>query len=78
LREDIRNSRVLTGNNLGQLALNQTLPTDEELTYFKSTESYKYLMQFEGEERQNQFHKAAHEMLNNNNVRLALICLYAL
>jgi len=77
LSEEIRNSRVLTGNNLGQLALNQTLPTTEEIADFKATESFKYLMNFEGEERKNQFHKAASEMLGNNNIRLALITLYS-
>ena len=63
----------MTGNNLGQLALNQTMPTTEEIADFKSTESFKYLMNFEGEERMYQFHKAASEMLGNNNIRLALI-----
>ena len=77
LNETIRNSSVLTGNNLGQLALNQTLPTAEEIKDFQSTESYKYLKGFEGEECLKQFHKAASEMLNNGNQRLALICLYS-
>jgi hypothetical protein len=77
LSDDIRNSKVLTGNNLGQLALNQSLPTKEEIDDFKSTETYKYLMQFEGLERKHQFHKAASEMLGNNNLRLALITLYS-
>ena len=77
LREDIRNSLVLTGNNLGQLALNQTLPSEDEIIEFKTTESFKYLNSFIGEERIMQFHKAAHEMLNNYNIRLALICLYS-
>jgi flavin reductase (DIM6/NTAB) family NADH-FMN oxidoreductase RutF len=77
LNETIRNSTVLTGNNLGQLALNQSLPTAEEIADFQSTESYKYLKGFEGEECLKQFHKAASEMLNNGNLRLALICLYS-
>jgi flavin reductase (DIM6/NTAB) family NADH-FMN oxidoreductase RutF len=77
LRDDIRHSKVLTGNNLGQLALNQTFPTDEEINEFKSTESFKYLNDFTGDERTMQFHKAAHEMLNNYNTRLAIICLYS-
>jgi hypothetical protein len=59
------------------LALNQTFPTTEEIADFKATESFKYLMNFEGEERKNQFHKAASEMLGNNNIRLALITLYS-
>ncbi|MFY7861864.1 MAG: flavin reductase family protein [Chitinophagales bacterium] len=77
LNETIRNSSVLTGNNLGQLALNQTLPTAEEIKDFQSTESYKYLKGFEGEECLKQFHKAASEMLNNGNQKLAIICLYS-
>ena len=76
LSEEIRNSKVLTGNNLGQLALNQTIPSEEEIDDFKKSESYKYLISFEGEERKHQFHKAASEMLGNNNIRLALITLY--
>ena len=78
LKEEVRNSKVLTGNNLGQLALNQTLPAEEEISDFKSTETFKYLMGFEGDERLNQFHKAASEMLGNNNNRMALICLYSI
>ncbi len=31
LNDSIRHSKVLTGNNLGQLALNLTLPTNEEI-----------------------------------------------
>lgn len=77
LSAEIRNSKVLTGNNLGQLALNQTLPTEEEINEFKITESFKYLNEFKNEERIMQFHKAAHEMLNNYNIRLAIICLYS-
>jgi flavin reductase (DIM6/NTAB) family NADH-FMN oxidoreductase RutF len=78
LTEEIRTSKVLTGNNLGQLALNQTFPNEEELSIFKSSESYNYLTKYEGDERTLQFHKAAHEMLNNDNIRLALICLYSI
>lgn len=78
LREDIRYSEVLTGNNLGQLALNQSLPTAEEIQDFQSTESYKYLMGFEGKERTLQVHRAASEMLHNGNTRLALIVLYSM
>lgn len=78
LTNEIKNSKVLTGNNLGQLALNQSFPSEEEISDFKSTESYKYLNQHQEDERILQFHKAAHEMLNNNNIRLALICLYSI
>lgn len=77
LSEDIRFSKVLTGNNLGQLALNQALPSEDEIKDFQKTESYKYLMSYDGAERKNQFHKAASEMLGNNNIRLALITLYS-
>lgn len=77
LRDDIRHSKVLTGNNLGQLALNQSFPSEEEINEFKITESFRYLNEFTGDERIMQFHKAAHEMLNNYNIRLALICLYS-
>lgn len=78
LKEDIKLSKVLTGNNLGQLALNQTFPTTEEINDFKMSESYKYLNEFNNEERTMQFHKAAQEMLSVNNIRLALITLYSI
>jgi flavin reductase (DIM6/NTAB) family NADH-FMN oxidoreductase RutF len=77
LSDEIRHSKVLTGNNLGQLALNQTFPADEEIKEFQATESYNYLLSFSGEEKTMQVHKAAHEMLNNYNIRLAIICLYS-
>jgi flavin reductase (DIM6/NTAB) family NADH-FMN oxidoreductase RutF len=77
LRSDIRNSAVLTGNHLGQLALNLTLPSEEEIKEFQSTDSFRYLDEFAGTERVLQIHKAASEMLNNNNIRLALIALYS-
>jgi flavin reductase (DIM6/NTAB) family NADH-FMN oxidoreductase RutF len=78
LPEKVLKSNVLTGNNLGQLALSQSFPTEEEISDFKSSESFNYLNQYQGEEREMQFHKAAHEMLNNQNIRLALICLHSI
>jgi hypothetical protein len=78
LDTEIKNSKVLTGNNLGQLALNLEFPTTEEIEDFKKTESYKYLNAFEGEERTLQFHKAAQEMLMSHNIKLALTALYAI
>jgi flavin reductase (DIM6/NTAB) family NADH-FMN oxidoreductase RutF len=78
LSDKIKNSYVLTGNNLGQLALNQTFPSVEEIDTFKQSESFQYLKQFEGSEKELQFHKAAQEMLHHGNTRLAIVCLYAL
>lgn len=78
LSNEIKHSKVLTGNNLGQLALNLTFPTDEEKADFKKSNSYNYLNEFKGEERTLQFHKAAQEMLQHGNMRLALICLYSI
>lgn len=77
LLDSIQHSTVLTGNDLGRLALNQSLPSVEEIAEFRSTESYRYLMSFEDPERSKQFHKAAHDMLGNDNIRLALITLYS-
>lgn len=77
LPEEIRLSDILTGNDIARIGSNTSLPSDEEINEFKNTESYKYLMSFEGEERQNQFHLAAREMLKNNNKKLATICLFS-
>ncbi len=78
LDPEIKNSKILTENNLWQLVLNLDPPTTAQREDFKKTESYKYLNAFEGEERTLQFHKAAQEMLMSHNIKLALTALYSI
>ena len=40
----IRNSRVLTGNNLGQLGNTEHMPSDEELDAYKGSEEFEHLL----------------------------------
>ena len=42
--EIVRNSKVLTGNNLGLLGLVKTLPSDEEVEAFSKTDEVKELL----------------------------------
>ncbi|MCU0327674.1 MAG: flavin reductase family protein [Chitinophagales bacterium] len=77
LPDYIRHSTVLTGNNLGQLTLNQNFPSEDEIKSFKNSESYRYLSQFSGTEQTGQVHRAAQDMLHSGNHRLALICLFS-
>ncbi len=45
---DIRNSHILTGNNLGQLGNVEALPSMEEVEAFKETETYKTTIALHG------------------------------
>jgi len=42
--KEIKNSKVLTGNNLGLLGLVKTLPSDEEVEAFRKTDEMKELL----------------------------------
>ncbi|WP_243770772.1 hypothetical protein [Mucilaginibacter rubeus] len=41
---EIKNSKILTGNNLGLLGLVETLPSDEEVADFSQTDEMKELV----------------------------------
>ena len=67
----IRNSRILTGNNLGQLANVETLPSDEEVEDFKRDSAISELLDStigDITTRKALLHLKAKEYLDNGNV----------
>lgn len=71
LPENIRNSEVLTGNDLGKLGLIESLPEASEIATFKETETAQSILNGYGSnpaELELQLHKAAHDLLVAGNV----------
>lgn len=68
--EDIRNSKVLTGNDLGQLGNVETLPDETTVNEYRLTELSDLFMELEDEPEQleQKLHELAHEMLQNGRV----------
>jgi hypothetical protein len=58
--ESIRNSSILTGNDLGQLGLASTLPSNEEVQAFASDEGQRL--------DSDSAHHQAHKLLQEGNV----------
>jgi flavin reductase (DIM6/NTAB) family NADH-FMN oxidoreductase RutF len=75
--DEIRNSNILTGNDLGKLALIEIIPNADEVSEFQASESCKYLMSFEGQEKKSQTHKFAQEMLKGDKIKEAWVVLMA-
>jgi len=74
----IRNSKILTGNNLGQLGNVETLPTDEEIEVFAQTEEIRAIIDAtigDGHTREMQLHLKAKEFLDAEKVKEAWITL---
>lgn len=72
--DSIRNSAILTGNNLGQLGNVESLPTPEELELFKSDEiMQKLLAETTGDQhlREVKIHSKAKATLDNGDVHTA-------
>ena len=69
LPDEIRNSKVLTGNDLGLLANVEALPSKEKIEEFKKFAQDKcpHLLKATNEEK----HKKAHDYLQNNDVESA-------
>ena len=63
--EKIRNSKILTGNNLGQLGNVEKLPAKEDIESFKNSESYKTFGHLNSEEK---IHSTAKQLLDKGNV----------
>jgi len=72
--DEIRNSTVLTGNNLGRLANIHQLPTDDEVKAFTKT-SHDAFSQQNGEDRTNALHKRAQLLLAEGEVKKAWLLL---
>ena len=75
LPEAVRNSKVLTGNDLGVLANVANLPSKEEVVAFKK--SSKSLITFMENADETTIHKKAKEYIEINNIQLAWSILLA-
>jgi flavin reductase (DIM6/NTAB) family NADH-FMN oxidoreductase RutF len=67
----IRNSRVLTGNNLGQLGNVEVLPTDEEIEDYSQSAEIKDLLDAtigDSQTRETQLHLKAKQLLDEGRV----------
>jgi flavin reductase (DIM6/NTAB) family NADH-FMN oxidoreductase RutF len=74
LPDKIRNSKILSGNNLGQLANVEHLPSEEEvMAYQKNTEIQHLLNHSENQEESIQSH--AKKLLEDNRVKEAWLTL---
>lgn len=62
---NIRNSKILTGNNLGQLGNVEKLPSKEEMELFKNSELYRLLGSINSEEK---MHTIAKQFLDKGSV----------
>jgi flavin reductase (DIM6/NTAB) family NADH-FMN oxidoreductase RutF len=74
LPEAVRNSHILTGNNLGQLGNVENLPTSDEVSKFSESEAIKAVHQAEGNLEEN-LHRLAQKYLANNEVTEAWLTL---
>lgn len=75
LPEAIRNSAVLTGNNLGRLANIDKIPSDQEVKTFEESYNYKPIGQTNEADRIIAIHKQAQLFLANNEVKKAWLLL---
>jgi hypothetical protein len=74
----IRNSKVLTGNNLGQLGNLETLPSDEAIEAFALIPEIKEVLDAtigDSQTRELQLHLKAKQLLNEERVEEALMAL---
>ncbi len=78
LPESIRNSRVLTGNNLGQLGNIQTLPDQNAVVEFSRKDFMKELYKYFGYDKkilQHKLHELAKSLLEKGHVEDAMLTL---
>ena len=71
LPESIRNSSILTGNNLGRLANMERMPTDEEVVAFKSDPLVAYILTKYKDDpaaQKQELEKLAKKLLEDNQV----------
>lgn len=71
--EDIRNSHILTGNDLGQLGNVEDLPNETDVNEYKLTELAELFIEFEDHASQLEIelHKLAHDLLEEGKVNEA-------
>lgn len=79
LPEDIRNSKTLTGNDLGQLAGIEELPNETDVNEFKLLELSDLFVTLEGDPSQleNELHTKAKALLSENKLEDAWMTLLA-
>ena len=75
LPEAIKNSAVLTGNNLGRLANIDKIPSDQEVKIFEESFNYNPIGQITEADRISAIHKQAQLFLANNEVKKAWLLL---
>src|SRR3990170_5516545 len=75
LPADIRNSTVLTGNNLGRLANINKMPSPEEVKIFSENFNYDILSQGNGDDRIVTIHKHAQDFLARGETKKAWLLL---
>lgn len=75
--EDIKNSPILTGNDLGKLGNVEELPDETEVNDYKLTELSDLFVELEDHphDLERRLHKLAHDMLRRGNVREAWLTL---
>lgn len=66
--KEVKNSTILTGNNLGLLALVSALPSDEEVEAFRKTDEIKKLLTAGTDNRTASLHSKAKLLLENGRV----------
>lgn len=71
----IKNSSVLTGNNLGRLANVEQLPSEEEIKNFEDIEVKKLLSTHSNVELQNALHQYAQKLLEQGKIQEAWLTL---
>ena len=79
LPHNIRNSKVLTGNNLGQLGNLETLPNDIDIETYSQSPEIKDLLDAtigDGQTRELQLHLKAKQLLDEGKVVEAMVVLF--
>ena len=74
----IRNSKILTGNNLGQLGNVETLPADDEIEAYAQSDGIKAILDAtigDVQTRETQLHLKAKELLEKERVKEAWMTL---
>jgi flavin reductase (DIM6/NTAB) family NADH-FMN oxidoreductase RutF len=75
LPQEIRNSSVLTGNNLGKLANIESIPARSEVKAFWDSFNYASINQMQGSDRLTTIHKHAQALLMKGELRNAWLLL---
>jgi flavin reductase (DIM6/NTAB) family NADH-FMN oxidoreductase RutF len=77
--EDIRNSKILTGNDLGRLGNVESLPSELDVNDHKLFELSEIFIAHEddGIQLELELHKIAKDQINNNQIQLAWMTLLA-